>query len=116
MPPGLLFKLSHQRSGCFVTHYGKKVSLGRHRNGHSWWDLLRAGFAPGESDTFQDDRTGQRTALGFQAGRERLTPQSILLFEAECHEPDRSPEGLRAEPHSHFKENHEPTRVIIRAR
>ena len=34
------------------------------------------------------------TALGFQAGRERLTPQSILLFETECHEPDRSRERL----------------------
>ncbi len=56
------------------------------------------------------------TSFCFQTGRERLTPQSILLFEAECHEPDRSPERLRAEARRHFKEDHEPTRVIIRAR
>ena len=112
MPLGALFKLSHQRPGCLVAHNGKKVSLGWHRDGHTGRDLLRAGLAPGEPDTFQDDRTGQRAALGFQAGHERLTPQSILLFETECHEPDRPRERsarggakpLQGEPraHSHY--------------
>jgi hypothetical protein len=74
MPLGLLFKLADQRSGCLVAYNSEKVSLGRHRNGHVWWGLLRAGFAPGEANTFQDNRTGQLAAFGLQAGREGLTP------------------------------------------
>jgi hypothetical protein len=116
MPLGLLFKLDHQKPGCLVAHNGKKVSLGRHRDGHTGWDLLRAGLTPGESDTFQNDRAGQLTALGFQAGRELLTPQSILLFKTECHEPEGSRERSRTEARSHLKKNHEPARVIIRTR
>ena len=74
MPLGLLFKLEHQRPGCLVAHNGEKVSLGRYRNGYIGWSLLRAGLAPGEPDTFQNNRTDQLTAFGFQAGGERLTP------------------------------------------
>src|SRR6185295_8468514 len=102
LPPGILFKLKHQRSGCLVAHDREKVSPGRHRNGYTRRNLLRVGFTPGEPDTFQDNRTGQLTALGFQAGRERLTPQSILLLKTECHEPDGSDERLCAEARSHF--------------
>jgi hypothetical protein len=115
LPPGILFKLKHQRPGCLVAHDSEKVSLGRHRNGYIRRSLLRAGFAPGKPDTFQDNRTGQLTALGFQTGRERLTPQSILLFKTECHDPDGSRERLRTEARSHFEEDHKPTCVIIRA-
>jgi hypothetical protein len=74
MPLGLLFKLEHQGPGCLVAHNGEKVSLGRHRNGYIGWNLLRADLAPDEPDTFQNNRTGQFTAFGFQTGRERLTP------------------------------------------
>ena len=116
MPLGLLFKLQHQRPGCLVAQNGEKISLGRHRNGHTRWDLLRASLAPGEPDTFQNNRTGQLTAFCFQAGRERLAPQPILLFKTECHEPDGSRERSRAKARSHFEEDHEPTCVIIRAR
>jgi hypothetical protein len=116
MAPGLLFKLSDQRPGCFVAHNGKKVSLRWHRDRHTGWDLLRTGLASGEPDTFQNDRTGQLAAFGFQTGRERLTPQSILLFKTKCHKPNRSYERLGAEAGCHLEKHHQPTCIIIRTR
>src|SRR6266850_510983 len=115
MPLGLLFKLEHQRPGCFVAHDGEKISLGRHHDGYIRRSLLCAGLAPGEPDTFQDNRTRQFTAFGFQAGHEGLTPEAILLLKTECHEPDWSRERSRTKARSHFEKDHEPTCVVIRA-
>jgi hypothetical protein len=116
MQPSLLFELEHQRPGCLVADNGEKISLGRHSYRHTGRGLLCAGLTPGEPDTFQDNRTGQLMLFGFQTGHEGLTPQSILLFKTERHQPDRSRERLHAELRRYFEEDHQPTRVIVCAR
>src|SRR6185503_12433319 len=95
MQPSLLFELEHQSPGCLVADNGEKISLGRHNYRHTGRGLLCAGLTPGEPDTFQDNRTGQLMLFGFQTGHEGLTPQSILLFKTERHQPAQSRYRLR---------------------